>query len=201
VAVPLLVAVAAADLRTAVLGESEWGLWASALEPDGWLGESPPAGPLYLGLAVQLGLLLTPLIAAPARSAVVPLARAVRRAALPAAFVAIAALALIQFPSTDELYAVPLMALGLSVVAAAIVTGAGALWLRVPAAILVPAFIHPALVEDGPHYLGPTTVQMLMVACGSSVVVLGTLAAPKAHSILMRIRSVDHSDSVPATSA
>jgi hypothetical protein len=115
--------------------------------------------------------------------------------------VAIAALALIQFPSTDELYAVPLMALGLSVVAAAIVTGAGALWLRVPAAILVPAFIHPALVEDGPHYLGPTTVQMLMVACGSSVVVLGTLAAPKAHSILMRIRSVDHSDSVPATSA
>lgn len=180
-------------------GGDQGALWESlVLQPAMRSYESLATWPLLLGVAVQTSLLLLPLVAAPARRAVVPLASAARRAAIPTAAVAVVALASIEFPSVDELYRVPASVLVLGLVAGAVATGAGSAWLRLPAAVAVPAIIGPIILPDFNSTTGQYVMLSLAVAAGALFVALGTLAAPKMH---VRFTALRHGGPTATASA
>lgn len=179
-------------------GGDQGALWGSlVLQPAIRSVDSVATWPLLLGVAVQTSLLLLPLVAAPARRAAVPLASAARRAAIPTVAVAVVALASIEFPSTDELYRVPASVLVLGLVAGAVATGAGSAWLRLPAAVAVPAIIGPIILPDFNSTTGQYVMLSLAVAAGALFVVLGTLAAPWMYE---RFTAFRHADSAPVAS-
>jgi hypothetical protein len=180
-------------------GGDQGNLWGSlVLQPAMRSYDSVATWPLLLGVAVQTSLLLLPLVAAPARRAVVPMASAARRVAIPTAAVAVVALASIEFPSVDELYRVPASVLVLGLVAGAVATGAGSAWLRLPAAVTVPAIIGPIILPNFNSNTGQYVTLSLAVAAGALIVVLGTLAAPWMY---MRFTALRHGGPTATASA
>jgi hypothetical protein len=111
--------------------------------------------------------------------------------------VAVVSLASIEFPSVDELYRVPAAVLVLGLVAGAIATGAGSAWLRLPAAVAVPAIIGPIILPDFNSTNSQYVVLSLGCAAGALFVVLGTLAAPWIHE---RFSALRHSKSTATAS-
>ncbi len=162
------------------IGEGDdWYLWASLVLPPGT--ERPgdaSTWPLLLGVVVQTVLLLLPLIAAPVRHASVPLTTALRWAALPATVVAVVALATLELPSTRQVYAVPLTAFLLTLLAGVIATGAGGTWQRLTAAVAVPAFIAPIVMPIDTTNIRQDVGLGLIVAAVSALVLLGMFALP-----------------------
>jgi hypothetical protein len=181
------------------LGEgADWNLWGSlVLRPATPNVDGVPTWPLVLGVAVQTALLLLPLVAAPARHAVVTMASAFRRAAIPTAAVALVVMASVEYPSVDELYRVPGAALVLGFVAGAVATGAGSAMARIPAAIAVPAIIGPILLSNFSDNTRQYVLLSLAIACGAAFIVLGTLAAPRVHERFTTLRHAD--PAVPAS--
>lgn len=176
----------------AIADQGDWNLWGSlVLQPATSRTDDVSTWPLILGVGVQTALLLLPLVAAPARRAAVPMASAVRRAAVPTAAIALVAMAAIEYPTTDELYRVPAAVLVLGFVAGAVATGAGSAWLRLPAAVAVPAIIGPIILPDFSNNTGQYVMLSLAVAAGALLVVLGTLAAPWAHDRLTALRRAE----------
>ena len=164
----------------APIGEGDdWNLWASLVMLPG--SEQPgdaSTWPLLLGVVVQTALLLLPLIAAPARQPAVPLSTAVRWATLPATFVAVIALATIEFPSANQLYTVPLAGFLLTLLAGAIATGAGGTWQRLAAAVAVPAFIAPIVMPIDTTNTRQDVGIGLIAAAVSALVLLAMFALP-----------------------
>jgi len=180
-------------------GGDQGNLWGSLVaQPAMRSYDSLSTWPFFLGVAVQTSLLLLPLVAAPTRRAAVPLASAARRAAIPTAAVAVVALASIDFPSVDELYRVPASVLVLGLVAGAVATGAGSAWLRLPAAVAVPAIIGPIILPDFNSTTSQYVMLSLAVAVGALFVVLGTLATPWMYG---RFTALRHGDSTATVSA
>ena len=162
------------------IGEGDdWYLWASlALPPAAERPSDASTWPLILGVVVQTALLLMPLIAAPVRRAPVPLVTAVRWTALPAAVVAVVALATLELPTDTQLYSVPLAAFLLTCLVGAIATGAGGTWQRLSAAVVVPAFIAPIVMPFDTTNTRQDVALGLMVAALSALLVLAILALP-----------------------
>jgi len=162
------------------IGEGgDWYLWAALVLPPGT--ERPgdaSTWPLVLGVVVQTVLLLLPLIAAPVRHAPVPLMTAVRWTALPAAVVAVIALATLEVPNTSQLYTVPLAGFLLTVLAGTIATGAGGTWQRLAAAVAVPAFIAPIVMPIDTANVRQDVGLGLIAAAASALVLLGMFALP-----------------------
>lgn len=150
--------------------------------------EGVPTWPLLLGVAVQTALLLLPLVAAPMRRAPLSMAVAARRAALPTVAVAILAVATIQYPSTDDLMRMPVAIALVGLLAAGIATGAGSPWLRLPAAVLAPAFVGPFVIPIDTTDALQDAVLGVGVAVGAAVIVLGTLATPWVDAQLAALR-------------
>jgi hypothetical protein len=162
------------------IGEGgDWSLWASlALLPGSEQPGNASTWPLLLGVVVQTVLLLLPLIAAPTRQPAVPLSTAVGWAAIPATFVAVIALATLEFPSANQLYTVPLAGFFLTLLAGAIATGAGGTWQRLGAAVAAPAFIAPIVMPIDTTNTRQDVALGLMVAAVSALLVLAILALP-----------------------
>lgn len=183
------------------LGDSgDWSFWGSlVLEPASRSVDGVATWPLILGVAVETALLILPLVAAPARRASVTMAAAFRRSAIPTVVVAVAALASIEFPSTEELYQVPAAVLVLGFVAGAVATGAGSALVRLPAAVAVPAIIGPILLPDFSTNTGQYVMQSLACAVGALFIVLGTLAAPWVHERFTAMRQQRDSEIAAVT--
>jgi hypothetical protein len=162
------------------IGEGgDWSLWASlVLLPGSEQPGNASTWPLLLGVVVQTVLLLLPLIAAPTRQPAVPLSTAVGWAAIPATFVAVIALATLEFPSANQLYTVPLAGFFLTLLAGAIATGAGGTWQRLGAAVAAPAFIAPIVMPIDTTNTRQDVALGLMVAAVSALLVLAILALP-----------------------
>lgn len=172
------------------IGEGDdWSLWASlVLLPGSEQPGNASTWPLLLGVVVQTVLLLLPLIAAPTRQPAVPLSTAVRWAAIPATFVAVIALATLEFPSANQLYTVPLAGFFLTLLAGAIATGAGGTWRRLGTAVAVPAFIAPIVMPIDTTNTRQDVALGLMVAAVSALLVLAILALP---SLTRRAKRLD----------
>jgi len=152
VAVPLAVTLASVapaywgegSLAPHPLGESDWNSWGSlANEPAMVSYSSLPLWPLLLGSAVQVSLLLLPLIAAPPVRASLPAKEVVFRAAIPAAALATIALTFVPAPSAQEVFRAPLVALVLSLLVTALASGRGPITLRIGAAVAIPTALAP----------------------------------------------------------
>lgn len=164
-----------------------WG--ALAVGPAQAQAETASPWPLLLGVAVQTGLLLLPLVAAPRARADLSLVAAVRRSALPTLAVAIVAVAAIPFPTSTELVRVPAAVALIGVVAAAIATGLGPLWFRLSAAVVVPGILGPVILPMPGHDAGTTVVTGIAVGLGAGLIALGTLATPWIDGRLRALRS------------
>ncbi len=130
------------------LGHYDNNLWA-------WLVSEPgmdkyaelPVWPLVLGSAVQVMLLLLPLVAAPAVKPLLSLSQVVARAIIPGLALAVLALALVPAPSADEIYRAPVLAIALAFFVTAITTGRGPVAVRLTAAVVIPAALTPIVLS------------------------------------------------------
>ncbi len=182
------------------IGEGgDWFLWASLVQPP----TPEPSGdtstwPLILGVVVQTALLLMPLIAAPVRRAPVSLATAMRWTALPATVVAVISLTTLELPTTTQVYAVPLAAFLLTLLAGAIATGAGATWQRLAAAVAVPAFLAPLVMPTATTDLRQDVGLGLMATAASASVIFVLFAVPELHRRVQEWRTPGHDAVAPA---
>jgi hypothetical protein len=169
---------------------------------DSWLWQAlqmnttgtflPDTWPLLVGVALQTALLLLPLAAAPPRIVDVSLASAVKAAALPTLAVTVLALTTLQYSTVTELYWMPAVALSVGLLAAAIVTGAGSAWVRIPTAVAVPAvlgavtmpfnfstpFDYSAVTD---YSTSSSEATGLGTALAALLIALGTLAVRRLH--------------------
>ena len=130
------------------LGEDDLGLWGSLVsEPAMRSYSALPLWPLLLGSAVQITLLLLPLIAAPPIRANLPSKEVAVRAAIPAAALATIALAFIPAPTAQEIFRAPLVALVLSLLVTSLASGRGPISLRIGAAIAIPTALAPIVLS------------------------------------------------------
>ncbi len=130
------------------LGEDDLGLWGSLVsEPAMRSYSALPLWPLLLGSAVQITLLLLPLIAAPPIRSNLPAKEVVLRAAIPAAALATIALAFVPAPSAQEIFRGPLVALVLSLLVTALASGRGPISLRIGAAVAIPTVLAPIVLS------------------------------------------------------
>ena len=185
VALPLAVTVASlapaywgeGSLAPHPLGENDWNSWGSlASAPAMESYRSLPLWPLMLGSAVQVTLLLLPLMVAPSVRTNVPVKEVVLRAAIPAAALATLALAFVPAPSAQEILRAPLVALALSLLVTALASGRGPITLRVGAAVAIPAALAPIVLSTSLD----NAVQgwaLAAVAAGGAVFILTLTAA------------------------
>jgi len=130
------------------LGHYDNDMWA-------WLVAEPalgdyaalPVWPLLLGSAVQVILLLLPLVAAPAVKPMLALSNAAGRAIVPGLALAVLALALVPAPSASEMYRAPVVAVTLAFIVTALATGRGPLGVRLTAAVAIPAVLAPIVLS------------------------------------------------------
>jgi hypothetical protein len=158
---------------------SDWLGWGSLVAgPNQDLG-SAAIWPLVLGVGVQTALLMLPLVSTPVRRAEVPLSTAVRWAAVPTAVLMIASLAFTPDPGADDPYRLPVTAAVVGLLAGAMATGAGTPWVRLPAAVLVPAVTGLTMITLEPTDALQGVVHGALIAVGALWIVLGTLVAPE----------------------
>lgn len=130
------------------LGENDWNTWGSLVgEPAIASYSALPVWPLMLGSAVQVALLLIPLIAAPPVRANLLAKDVVLRAAIPAAALATIALAFVPAPSAQEIFRAPLVAFVLSLLVTALASGRGPITVRIGAAVAIPAVLAPIVLS------------------------------------------------------
>ena len=142
-----------------------------------WVGRRSLAWTLPFGIAA---LSISP--------AYVSQVTAVRWTAVPAAVVAVIALATLELPTGSQLYTVPLAAVVLTLLAGAIATGAGGTWQRLGTAVAVPAFIAPIIMPIDTTNTRQDVALGLMVAAVSTLLVLAILALP---SLTRRAKRLD----------
>lgn len=174
----------------------DWSLWQSlsAGLPGDLLGQS---WALLLGVVVQTALLMLPLVAAPRRRSQVSLVAAARTAALPTVGVMVLALATLEYSSLNELYWMPLAAVAVGLLAGGIVTGTGSAWVRLPAAVGVPAILGAVVMPLDLSGAAPDAASGFGVAVAALIVAVGTASAPSIHEWLARLRHTE--PAVPAS--
>lgn len=164
-------------------GEGDTYLWGALAQPT---SGGPPLWPLVLGAVVQVALLQLPLLAAPRVPAPVPAREVVQRALLPAAVFAVVTLAVVPPPTAREIFRAPMIAVGLTLLVIALMTGGGPAWVRLCASVAVPAAITPMLLE-ATFSNSRQVVGGVAVAAGcAAAVVLVSAAVHRTHRLLVR---------------
>lgn len=159
------------------LGENDMNLWGSLVsEPAMNSYNTLPLWPLLLGSAVQLTLLLLPLVAAPPSRAMLSAKEVLYRSAIPAAALATVALALVDAPSAEEIFRAPLVAVVLSVLVTALASGRGPIRLRIGAAVAIPTVLAPIVLSTSLDNAAQGWMLAVAAAAGSVFVLTITAA-------------------------
>ena len=107
------------------------------------------------------------------------------------------ALATLEYSSLSELYWMPLAAVAVGLLAGAIVTGTGSAWVRLPAAVGVPAILGAVVMPLNLSGAAPDAASGFGVAVAALIVAVGTDFAPNVHQWLTGLH---HSEpAVPAS--
>lgn len=181
-ALPLIIAISSlapayfgqGTLAPHPIGESDSNVWGSLVLQPTISPVETATWPLYLGIAVQTALLLLPLLAAPRTAAPMPSHDTLVRAAVPAAILALLALALLEPEAGSTLWHVPAIAAALTYLVLFLAEGTRPRGLRILAAIAIPTVLAPVVLESALENPAHGYLAAALVAISSAAVLAYT---------------------------